>query len=118
MREQIFRTIVEEKEFFCAIKGQSNLCVLGESIFCKIYLNNGKYFLTCLSKSSTQGFDQFDSFSSNVSLTFSNIYVERSACSILTSCFNGRYANRWLNNEINSARIEIDDISLLSGCFN
>ena len=28
---------------------QSDLSVSGECIFCKIYLNNGKYFLTFLS---------------------------------------------------------------------
>ena len=61
------------------LKRQSDLCVSGECIFCKICLNNGKYFLTCLSRSPTQGFDQFDSFSSNVSLTLSNIYVEGKA---------------------------------------
>ena len=58
------------------LKRGSNLCVSGECIVFKIYINNEKYFLTGLNRFPTQNCDQVESSSSHLSLTLTDIYVE------------------------------------------
>lgn len=93
----------------------------GKCIVCKVYMNSEKCFLTCLNRSPAQNWDQFESSSSNLSVTLSNIYVEIPTQSSGIGCFKRRYTkctNWWRNEKIISAGIEIVKLALMSGYFN
>ena len=81
----------------------------------QINVNNEKRFFTCLYRSPSQSYDELERFCANFDLPLSNINDLHPTCSIVLGNFNAKCSKLCASDKNNSAGIELDNISTISG---
>ena len=86
-----------------------------DCIVTEINVNNEKCFITCLYRSPSQSHDELERFCANFDLLLSNINDLHPTCSIVLGDFNAKCSKWCTSDRINSAGIELDNITTTSG---
>ena len=86
-----------------------------DCIVTEINVNNEKCFITCLYRSPSQSHDELERFCVNFDLLLSNINDLHPTCSIVLGDFNAKCSKWCTSDRINSAGIELDNITTTSG---
>ena len=88
------------------------MCTLDNSLIKEICSQNEKCISTCISRSSSNNYDEFQNLRAKFDTLLNNIIYEFSICSVVTGDFNAHNLRWWKNYIANSAGLELDSLTL------